>query len=274
MEDIISVINTLAENIFSAVDGELFDILDSLVMIDKDILLTEPIKKLGFKSEDNSIILLALTFITMFAIFFGVRRLINMYNAGAGKDTAKFILRVVVCTILMMSSYFLIETVLDINKLFGDALKNIGEEVADKEISFITLKETILELEKDMTDTALSLDGVIKGMVSFGVVSLVFTFAIRYVTVIFLIIISPIAIMLAINDSTFGIFVKWCKTFITNLFIQNIVILVITIPLCIEDTESVIFKVILVGSIYILYKIKNFATDLLNDFHIKRSNDG
>jgi len=274
VEDIISVINTLAQNIFSAVDGELFDILDSLVMINKDILLTEPIEKLSFKSEDNSIILLALTFITMFAIFFGIKRLINMYNAGSTKDTTKFVLRVVICTIFMMSSYFLIETVLDINELFGDVLKNIGREITDKEISFVTLKETILELEKDMTDSAISLDGVIKGMVSFGVVSLVFTFAIRYVTVIFLILISPIAIMLAINDSTFGIFVKWCKMFITNLFIQNAVILVITIPLCIEDVDSVMFKVILVGSIYILYKIKSFAGDLLNDFYIKRSQDG
>lgn len=274
MDNIISVINTLLQNIFSAVDGELFDILDSLVMINKDILLTEPIEKLGFKSEDNSIILIALTFITMFAIFFGIKRLINMYNAGSTKDTAKFILRVVICTILMMSSYFLIETVLNINELFGDVLKNIGEEITDKEISFVTLKETILELEKDMTDTAISLDGVIKGMVSFGVVSLVFTFAIRYVTVIFLILISPIAIMLAINDSTFVIFVKWCKLFITNLFIQNAVLLVITIPLCIDDVDSVMFKVILVGSIYILYKIKSFAGDLLNDFHIKRSQDG
>lgn len=274
MDNIISVINTLLQNIFSAVDGELFDILDSLVMINKDILLTEPIEKLGFKSEDNSIILIALTFITMFAIFFGIKRLINMYNVGSTKDTAKFILRVVICTILMMSSYFLIETVLNINELFGDVLKNIGEEITDKEISFVTLKETILELEKDMTDTAISLDGVIKGMVSFGVVSLVFTFAIRYVTVIFLILISPIAIMLAINDSTFVIFVKWCKLFITNLFIQNAVLLVITIPLCIDDVDSVMFKVILVGSIYILYKIKSFAGDLLNDFHIKRSQDG
>lgn len=274
MDDIISVINTLAQNIFSAVDGELFDILDSLVVIDKEILLTEPIQKLSFKAEDSSIIILALSFITMFAICFGIKSLISMYSAEESKHTVKFILRVVICTIFMMSSYFLIETVLDINTLFGDVLRNIGEEVTGKEISFITLKELVLELEKDMTDSAISLDGAIKGLISFGVVSLLFTFAIRYVTVIFLIITTPIAIMLAINDSTFNIFVKWCKLLFINLFVQNIVIIVITIPLCMEDTDSIIFKVILVGSIYILYKIKSFASDLLNDFYIKRRQDG
>jgi len=272
--DIISVINTLAQNIFSAVDGELFDILDDIVIIDKGILHTEPIQKLSFKAEDSSIILLALSFITLFAICFGIKRLISMYTAESSKDTVKFILRVVICTIFMMSSFFLIETVLDINTLFGDVLRNIGEEVTGKEISILTLKELILELEKDMTDTVISLDGAIKGIVSFGVISLLFTFAIRYVTVIFLIIITPIAIMLAINDSTFGIFVKWCKLLFFNLFIQNIVIIIITIPLCIESTDTVIFKVILVGSIYILYKIKTFAGEMLNDFHINRRHDG
>lgn len=274
MEDIISVINTLAQNIFSAVDGELFDILDDIAIIDKGILLTEPIEKLSFKSEDSSIILLALSFITMFVICFGIKQLINMYSADNSKHTVKFILRVVICTIFMLSSYFLIETVLDINTLFGDALRNIGEEVTGKDISFITLKELVLEFEKDMTDSAISLDGAIKGLISFGVVSLLFTFAIRYVTVIFLIIIMPIAIMLAINDSTFNIFVKWCKLLFINLFVQNIVIVIITIPLCMEDTDSIIFKVILVGSIYILYKVKTFAGDLLNDFHIKRRDNG
>lgn len=274
MQDIISVINTLAQNIFSAVDGELFDILDSLVIIDKKILLIEPIEKLSFKAEDSSIIILALSFITMFTICFGIRRLISMYSAQSSKHTVKFILRVVICTIFMTSSYFLIETVLDINMLFGDILKNIGEDVTGKEISFITLKELVLELEKDMTDSAISLDGAIKGLISFGVISLLFTFAIRYVTIVFLIIITPIAIMLAINDSTFNIFVKWCKLLFINLFVQNIVIVIITIPLCMEDTDSIIFKVILVGSIYILYKIKTFSNDLLNDFYIRRKQDG
>lgn len=271
MGDIVSVINTLAENVYSSIEQEVFVFLDEMLVIDKKILKLDIFKKLSFSSEDNYIILLALCFVTMFVICFGIKKIINMYSGSNDANTWKFVLKLIVSTMLMVSSYFLIETLLDINNMITEVLKSIGEETTGYEISFETLKTVINKI--DTSSGFLSLNGAIKGLAGFGAVTVLINFCIRYITVVFLILVSPIAFMLSINDSTFGMFSQWLKLTISNLIIQNIVILVVMIPLSTKDMESNIFKILLVGSIYILYKVNSFVFEITAGFNIRKGNE-
>ncbi|MBR6614022.1 MAG: hypothetical protein IKK84_04575, partial [Clostridia bacterium] len=49
-----------------------------------------------------------------------------------------------------------------------------------------------------------------------------------------------------------------------NLLMQNIVVVVLIIPLSFKNTDEIMYKIVLVGSIYLLYKINTFARELIN----------
>ena len=117
-----------------------------------------------------------------------------------------------------------------------------------------------------MNSDLLSLNGIIKGMISFGAVSVLINFSIRYVTVIFLIIISPFAFVSLASDLSIEIFKTWIKLMFTNLFIQIIVKLLILIPIAYKNTNNTMYKIILVGTIYLIYKINNFTKEILLKF--------
>ena len=93
--------------------------------------------------------------------------------------------------------------------MLTNIILNIGEDITKKEISFESLKECITNIEKSMSSDAISIDGVIKGVISIGASSILITLAIRYVTIIVLIILSPVAIMLAANDNTYSLFLAY-----------------------------------------------------------------
>ena len=158
-----------------------------------------------------------------------------------------------------------LEQVLYINGLFSEIIASIGKDLTGEKICFENLKEVIVNLDKYMSEEALSIDGIIKGVVSFGATTILISFAIRYVTLIFLIIVAPIIIMFACSSATSGIFKSWLKIFVTNLFVQHIALIILIIPLMFKGTKSEMFKIILVGSIYLLYKINNFTKDFLGN---------
>ena len=116
-----------------------------------------------------------------------------------------------------------------------------------------------------MSEEALSIDGIIKGVISFGATTMLITFAIRYVTIMFLILVSPIAIMCASSSMTYGIFKNWTRSFLGNLLMQNIVVMILMIPLCVREVDNDLFKIILVGSIYLLYRINSFSKEFLGN---------
>ena len=110
----------------------------------------------------------------------------------------------------------------------------------------------------------LSLNGIIKGIISFGSISILINFSIRYVTVIFLITISPFAFVSLGSELTIGVFKVWFKTLFVTLMIQVVIKFIIFIPLLYKDINSMTYKIILVGSIYIVYKINGFTKELFS----------
>ena len=267
MGDIISVINTLAQNLYSAIEKEVFVALDNLLIIQKDILKAEPLKRLSITSDSNSIILLAICFTTIAGICFGLRKMMGMYKGESNIDIMQFILRLIACSILSVYSWYICETLLDINSMISDVIQSIGHDIVGSKINFDTLKNIISNMKPD--ENFLSLDGAITGMVGFGATTLLFTFCIRYFMTIFLIIVAPISFMLAIDKNTYGIFCRWFKAFIANITIQNIALVFMIIPLSIKDTDNVMFKVVLVGSIYSLYKINDFVKGIVSHMSLE-----
>ncbi|MBQ8042579.1 MAG: hypothetical protein IJ272_00305 [Clostridia bacterium] len=263
--NIINAINTIAEKIYKSVEGEVFKSLDDLLIINEKILDKEPLKMLFVNSDGEGLIVLAMSFVIFFFVYYIIARTIAMYNGENVDNIFKYILRVVICVICSASSLFLIEQILNINGLLTEAIANIGKDLTGEKMCFESLREVVLNLDEYMSQEALSIDGIIKGVISFGATTILITFAIRYVTLIFLLLISPIAIMFAASGATYGIFKSWVKMLCGNLLIQNVVVIILMIPLSVKDVDNDLFKIILVGSIYLLYRINNFSKEFLGN---------
>jgi len=186
-----------------------------------------------------------------------------MYNGESTENVFKYMLRVVLCVICSASSLFVCEQILSINGLLTDVIASIGKDLTGEKICFESLREIAVNLDEFMSEEAISVDGIIKGVISFGATSILITFAIRYVTLIFLVLISPIAIMFAASSATYGIFKSWIKMLCSTLVVQDVVLVILMIPLSVKTIDNNLFRIILVGSIYLLYKINNFSKEFL-----------
>ena len=265
VENILNAINIIAEKIFKSVEGEVFKGLDEFLIINETILDKEPLKTIFVKSDGEGLMVLAISFVIFFLIYYIVARTIAVYNGENIDSIFKYILRIVVCVIFSASSLFLFEQILSVNGILTDTIASIGKDITKEKICFESLREIVINLDEYMSEEAISLDGIIKGIISFGATSILITFAIRYVTTIFLIIISPIAIMFAASPATYGIFKSWAKMLVSTLLIQNVVLVILIIPISTKNVDNSLFRIILVGSIYLLYKINAFSKEFLGN---------
>lgn len=265
VNNIIDTINIVAQKIFSSVEGELYPLLDKIIIITPDILKQEPLKNMFFEDKNVAMTLVATSFIVFFVVCFVLSRLISMYSGREVENIWQSVIRLVICSILMSTSYYICKQILNINSIFTEIVSSAGKDITGQSISFESFRETITDLGKYMSSDFISIDGMIKGLISFGTITLVLNFSIRYVTIIFLLLISPIAFMLAASDVTIDIFKSWLKLLVTNLLIQSVVIIIISIPLAFNKINNVMFKIVLVGTIYMLYRLNNIIKELLGN---------
>ena len=263
-ENVLNNLNVLLEKFFGTVESEVFGLLDKLYRITPEILKEEPLKRFQVKDVNSNILLILISISILFIVFYLITYMLSMYNGYKQENIFKFVFKLAVFLILSSSSMYIVETVLDINNMFTEVILSIGKDVAKTEVSFEGLKECITDVEKHMSNDAVSIDGIIKGVVSLGASSILITLSIRYVTAIVLVLLSPIAIMFAASNNTYSLFLAWLKAFLINILTQNIIAVILIIPLSIKETSELMYKIVLVGSIYLLYKINTFARELIN----------
>lgn len=271
VNNILNSINVVAEKIFKSVEGEVYELLDKLFNISPDILKEEPLNKLLNSNLNDSIVLLLSSLVILFIIIYLITRMISMYNGNEQENIFRFMLKVGLALIISTSSFYIIETILTLNSMVTEVILSIGEDITKEEISFVALREVITNLDSFMSSDFLSLDGMIKGVVSFGATAILLTLVVRYVTVIILIVISPVAFMLAASDVTYGLFFSWCKTLVVNLLMQQVISVILIIPLALKNTDETMYKIVLTGSIYLLYKINNFSKELLSGWGVRKN---
>ena len=261
-QDIINSLNSVSEKLFKSIESEVYTYIDKLVGITPDIFKDEPLKKIFSQDNVNSIILIANSFVLFYIIFYIIQKLISMYNGEKSQNVYGFIIKLIIVGALVNSSFLICKEIINLTSLLSDCIDGLIQDVCGKSATFENLKESILKIEDLTKSDVLSLNGVIKGVISFGSISILISFGIRYVTVIFLVITSPFAFVTLSNEATVGIFKTWMKSFFVSLMTQIVVKIVIFIPLLYKKTNSMMYKIILVGSIYIIYKINNFTKQI------------
>ena len=276
---ILSTINTIFSKIFSSIDNNVYGILDDFTFIGSNILNDEYFSKIFGLSTGNGILIISNALVFGILIYYGFRLLFSHFGITEVERPSKFIFKLIIFGICMNFSLFICDEIIYINSLFSNSIRLLGENLLDFQISFSTLinkLNSIITVNTDALDI-FSLDGIIKSLVSFGILNLVITYSIRYVLVKVFVLLSPFAFLTLATKPTSIIFKSWIKAFLSLLLIQDFVAIVLLLVFSLDLSPKNMFsKFLLIAAIFILIKSNSYVRELFGgistDFSIGLNN--
>ena len=263
---IIDTINTIFENLFSSIDNSLYEVLDKVTFISSNILRDSNFETIFGTSASNGILLIANSLLLGFLLYYAIRYLMAHLTFTQSELPFRFLIKLVLCGIFMNFSFSCLELFLDLNNNISLAIRSLGEHLFNKNICFSELINTInTQMAIDTNSLNLfSLDGLIKSILSVSLLSLVFSYSLRYVFVKVFILLSPFAILSLSLQNTNWFFRAWFRNLFSLLFLQIIFSLVLLILFSMDYSASNLFvKFIYVGGIYALIRANSFIREFI-----------
>lgn len=263
---IIDTINTIFGNLFSSIDNNLYDVLDKVTFISSDILRDSNFENIFGNSASNGILLISNSLLLGFLLYYAIRYLMAHLTFTQSELPSKFLIKLLLCGIVMNFSFYCLEMFLDLNNNVSLAIRSLGESLFNKKICFSELINTInTQMSIDTATLDLfSLDGIIKSILSVSLLGLVFSYSLRYVFVKLFILLSPFAILSLSLQNTSWFFKAWFRNLFSLLFLQIVVSLVLLILFSMDYSASNLFvKFIYVGGIYALIRANSFIREFI-----------
>ena len=131
------------------------------------------------------ILLIANSFLLAFILYYASRYLVAHFTYAQTEAPFSFIIKLILCGIVMNFSFFMIGFFIDINSNVSLAIRSIGESLFHKNICFAELITTIntnIAIDTNSLNV-FSLDGLIKGLLSASLLNLVFSYSLRDVLI-------------------------------------------------------------------------------------------
>lgn len=265
-QTIIDTINSIFETLFASIDNNLYSVLDQITFVNSDILNDQNFEKLFGTSTSNGILLIANSLLLGFILYYGFKYLMSHITYHKVDSPFSFIIKIVLFGICMNFSFFIVQMILDLNSNISLAIRSLGENLFGKEISFSELINTInTNVAVDTNSLNIfSVDGLIKSTLSLSLLSLVFSYSLRYIMIKVFVLLAPFAFISLNLDSTSWFFKSWLKNLFSLLFIQIIVSLVLLILFSLDYSETNLFnKFVYVGGVYALIRANTFVRQFI-----------
>lgn len=261
---IANTINELIQNLFSSIDNNIYSYIDEIIFLTPSSISNNNFEDL-FTTSSNSILVIANALILAYLLYYCVKLFLSYYSGTQVQRPYQFIFKLILCAIIMNSSYFICEQLINITDLITQALQEIGSNFTSKTISFKTL---VTELNSVISISGTSLDifsltGIIKSFCSIGLISLMFSYAIRLIMVKVFIILAPFAILSCSINSFNWFFRSWFRSFFSLLFMQFFITIILIVTLSLDFSSNLISKFLYVGSIYALTKSNTYIRSLI-----------
>ena len=264
-EIIFETINTLFSSLFSSIDNSLYPVLDDITFVNTDILSNSPLEQFLGSQTQNGILLICNTCLIGIFIYFVISNFMSYYVFSNYQRPISFFFKIIIYGILMNFCFFFCEQIINIIFLISSSIRNLGEVLFGKSICFSGLIEnlnSIISIEKNVFNI-FSLDGLIKGFISFGLFQLLFSYSLRYILIKVWVLISPFAIMSLILNSTSWFFKTWFRSFMAFLLVQVFISFVLLIAFSVNYTDDLLSKLMIVGCIYAFTKANHFVREWL-----------
>ena len=265
-QTIINTINSIFEMLFSSIDNNLYSVLDKITFINSDIITDKNFENIFGTSTSNGILLIANSLILGFILYYAFKYLMSHITYQRVDSPFSFIIKIILFGICMNFSFFIVQLILDLNSNISLAIRSLGKNLFNSEISFSQLINTInTHISVDTSSLNIfSVDGLIKSTLSLSLLNLVFSYSFRYIMVKVFILLSPFAFLSLCLENTSWFFNSWLKNLFSLLFIQIIVSLVLLILFSLDFSSSNLFnKFVYVGGIYSLIKANSFVREFI-----------
>lgn len=263
---IIETINSIFQTLFSSIDTNIYEILDSLIFIDNNILYNSLFEKILGSNTANSLLLIANSLLVGFSLYYAIRLIYSYYLGLQIEKPYQFIFKLLIFGIVMNYSYFICDQFLQINNFISDAIRNLGFNIFGHDISFselINKLNNIIMIEEN-TFNIFSFDGLIKSFVSISLFNLIFSYSLRYIMVKVFVLITPFAILTLINQSTSWFFKTWLRAFLSLLLQQSFISIILLIIFSLDISSNNIFsKLMYIGGIYALIRANSYLRSLI-----------
>ena len=260
-----TTINEMFYKIFSSIDNSLYSALDDFTFINSDILNDQYFIDIFGLSSKKGILLIANSLVLGYLIYYSFKLLLSYLGITQVERPSQFILKLIICGICMNFSLFLCDEIIYLISLLSSSIRQVGEHLFNTKICFselIVKLNFIISINENLD--IFSLDGIIKTLISVGLLNLVITYAVRYVLIKIFVIISPFALLSLCNKSTSILFNSWIKSFLSLMLVQVFVSIILLLIFSLDISSNNTFcKFILIGAIFILIKANSYIKEML-----------
>ena len=260
-----STINEMFYKIFSSIDNSLYSALDDFTFIDSDILNDNYFIDIFGLSSRKGILLIANSLVLGYLIYYSFKLIFSHLGITQVERPGPFILKLIICGICMNFSLFFCDEIIYLISLISSTIRQVGENLFHTKICFselINKLNSVISINESID--VFSLDGITKSLISVGLLNLVITYAVRYVLIKIFVFLSPFAILSLCNKNTSILFNSWIKSFLSLMFVQVFVALILLLIFSLDFSSSNIFsKFILIGAIFVLIKANGYIKEML-----------
>ena len=261
---IANTINELIQNLFSSIDNNIYSYIDDIIFLDPNILSCTNLENF-FKSSSSGILVISNAFVIAYLLYYCIKLYLSYYSGEQVQRPYQFIFKIILSIIIMNSSYFICEQFINIVGFSTNAIRDIGEDIISKNISFKTL---VSELNSVISFNSSSLNvfsisGIIKSFCSIGLLSLMLSYSLRFIMIKVFILLSPFAFLTISVNSTNWFFKSWFKSFFSLLFMQFFISIILIVTLSLDFSDDIISQFIYVGAIYALTRSNFYIRDLI-----------
>lgn len=263
---ITETINNLLSNLFSSIDNSLYSVLDNLLFIGPDIFTDTSLQKILGSHNSNGLVLICNALLIGITLYYACFLMMSKFTLSQVQNPSQFIFKLFFASIAINSSLFIVEKFVTLFSNISLSIREVGEIAFSENIclsTFIEKFNSSVYIDNSSLNI-FSLDGLMKGFVSVGLLNLAISYSIRYVLIKVFIIFAPFAFISLVNHNTFWIFKSWIKLFISLLSLQILVSLILLISFSIKfDSSDMFSKFVYMGSIYALIRSNSFIKDFM-----------
>ena len=266
-------INYMFNNIISSIDNSLYLALDDFTFINSNILNDEYFYNILGTNSSNGILLVANALIAGYLIYYSIKLVLSRLELTQIEKPFQFIFKLLLCAICMNFSFFICDELIYFISLISSSIRYIGENLFNTQICFSNLISRLNHVISSSDNLNIfSIDGIIKSLISLGLLNLVITYSIRYLLIKVFVLISPFCFLSLCNKNTSILFKAWIKSFLSLLIVQIFVSIILLLIFSLNLTSNNISsKLILFAAISILIKANGYVKEMLGGISTEAS---
>lgn len=265
VSSLLESINSIFSSLINSINSNLYTVLDDLLFIKTDIFTNSNINKLLGSANGSGIISVCNSLVAGFVLYYSLTLLLSHLTFSQVQRPSSFIFKILLCIFSVNCCYEFCYSAIFVTSCTTNLIRNVGENLFNIPICFSTLVESLNStLYTEAQFNLFTFDGLIKAFITIGFVNLAISYSLRYVMIRVFILLCPFAILSLSIDKFSWIFKSWSKTFLSLLFLQILVSLILLITFSLEYNPNNFFSQLLyIGSIYALIKANSFLREFM-----------